>query len=133
MSYRIATGHGVALASLTILTTIIRNAPHSKGIQYPERLLSISGADFVDGAAFSEWEFKAMLMTDFATFVTANGLVFPTTLSSPVTIYTLKHLTTYARYNAMAHLALTNDGYSRVSDGRSILDVVFRYTDLVAL
>lgn len=132
-TYRIAATHGIAFVSMTVLTTIVRNDPRTIGIQYPERVTSISSADFVDGSPFTEWEFKAMLMSDFAAFVSANGLTFPTTLTAPVTIYTLKHLTTYARYNATAHLAMTNDGYSRVPDPRSLMDVVFRYTDLVAL
>lgn len=132
MSYRIATGHNVAFGSMTVLTTIIRNAPFTIGVQFPERIRALDGSNFTDGNPFSEWVFKAMLMTDFATFRTANGLSY-TVLSAPVTIYTLKELTTYARYNATAEVALTGDGYTRVSDPRSLLDVTFRYTNLVAL
>jgi hypothetical protein len=130
MSYRYATGHGVALVSLTVLTTALRHNPTSPGVQHPARVYAISDAEFFDGQPFCVWTWPAMSYADFTTLRTGLGLSF-TVAYALVTIYTLKELDTYARYNATAHVSWTEDGYTKGQG--AIRDVVVRFTGLVAL
>lgn len=131
-NYRFAVGHGIAFASMTLVTTVCRNNPHSIGIRYPEIIVGISPYEFPDGAPHTEWMFTAGLMSQMLALRTAFGLSI-TVLSAPVTIYTLKEFTTYARYNAMAHAILTNDGYRRLPEERGVGEPTFRFTELAAL
>lgn len=121
MSYKIATGHGVALVSLTTIAP----QPASPGVKAGRRTYSADGAIHDENLYITlEWSVVED-STDLATLLTQFGLASATTAN--VTIYCPSQLHVYTRYNGVAQ---------RSEIGRSnyfLRDIVIIVKDLTAL
>lgn len=143
--YRIAAGHGVALASLNNIETHIgqqnRKTADGKlfavGISspvldtFPVRTPLLSGRERGDGNINHEWNLQ--LVTYGARYLLFTYLTNMTVVSSAVTIYTRRHINgDYARYNAYLILPSREAGdITRI--GRDTFTIRLRFTKLEAL
>jgi len=143
--YRIAAGHGVALASLNNIETHIgqqnRITPTGKlfpvGITspvldlYPVRVDLTSGRQRGDGFITHEWNLQ--LVTYGARYLLNTYLTNMTVVSSAVTIYTRRHINgDYARYNAYLVLPSRQSGDIAYL-GQGKFNVRLRFNKLEAL
>lgn len=130
--YRIATGHGVALGSLTNVETLLTLAPVSALVDpYPVRVRVLSGREYGHGTINLTWRFRALPVAYFKviedTFHTSGTVV-----SAAVTIYTRRaNRATYTRYNAWSILPQPEAEYTY--NERFVYDLEWRFTGLVAL
>lgn len=123
--YRIATGHGVALVSLTVLSP----QPAGRPVRATERTHSLSRAVY-DLGLYAEWVFPIIpTAAKYSTLLTTLGLA--SLKFAPVTIYTRNERLVYTRYNAIITLPdLGRDGdWSNVF----LRGATFRFTELEAL
>lgn len=135
--YRIATGHNVALGSLTVVSSISQFrhvAPISQPVPpFPQRVMLLSGRQVGYGRIDHEWVFPILppaaldkLIDDY--LVTSSAVV----ASKAVTIYTRLHdRLTYARYNA--YLLYPRSGEDYRYENQYIRDLRLKFTDLEAL
>ena len=138
-SYAIATGSGVALASLINMEDLIypytkprRIVPRSQPVNaFPVRTTTGSGRERGDGSINHNWEFTAIPVAavDYLmSFLWAGGTV----VSTAVTINTRQHeLDQYTRFNAYAVLPVPGQDVEYIRQG--VLRMVIRFNDLVAL
>lgn len=95
-TYKIATGHNVALLSLTAISP----QPTSPGVKATRRTFSADGALHDEGLyIILEWSFVED-GTDLSTLLTQFGLAAATTAN--VTIYCPNQVHAYTRYNGVA-------------------------------
>lgn len=96
-TYKVATGHGVALLSLAAITP----QPSAGGVKATQRTYGLDGTVHEIGGLYAELEWS-MLETEseYTTILTAFGL--SSVLSASVTVYIRNHAFAYTRYNAIA-------------------------------
>lgn len=137
-SYAWATGHDVALASLTNIETDLATyapgrtlAPRTQAVaRFPQRLISLDGVEVGFGDISHEWTFAALPADAFqyivSTYCNSDGS------GAAVTIYTRRHdLDNYGRYNAYLAYPQPIEDYSYRN--QYVLDVRLRFTGLEAL
>ena len=95
-TYRVATGHGVALGSLTVLSP----QPRSTGVQSTRRTAGADGSVY-DEAKFVILEYNFIEdPTAYSALLTLFGV--NAVLYANVTVYLRNEVFTFARYNGIA-------------------------------
>lgn len=95
-TYRIAAGHNVALASLTVLSP----QPRTVGLQVTERSYGLSGAAY-EQSLYVEFLYGFVNNpTDYASLLSSAGLT--SVLYANVTIYARTATYAWSRYNGVA-------------------------------
>lgn len=123
--YRIATGHDVALGSLTVLSPQPRGLP----VRPTVRTHGLSRVAY-DVAPYCEWIFDYFVSaTTYNAMLTTMGLA--SVGYADVTIYTRGPRLTYIRYNAT--VTLPEMGRDGDWGNYYLRNVVFRFTELEAL
>lgn len=134
--FRIATGHGVALASLTHVEALAAFqlgmrafAPNAQPVNlYPLRYQVLSGKEFGDGNVTLAWTFPVVP----ASAITYINTLHSTNISLAVTLYTRSTPEAFARYNAYSVLPVPDVDYRFAGAGR-VVDFVWRFTNLEAI
>jgi len=120
--YRIATGHDVALVSLTVLTP----QPEGRPMRATQRTYGLS-RDVYDIAPYCEWIFRSIPnQAAYGALLTTLGLA--TLSNAAVTIYTRNQRLVYQRFNAEVVLPQmgTDGDWSNVF----LRGITFRFTEL---
>jgi hypothetical protein len=139
--YRIASGHNVALGSLTNVENIgqlwlagVRPPPVTVPVNtYPTRYIALSGIEYGDGLIKHEWRFSIIPSTGLD-YLQDTYLGAVTVVSAAVTIYTRlqdQGVNVYARYNA--YLARPIPGQDYQYRQRKIINLALRFNGLVAI
>lgn len=95
-TYRVATGHGVSLGSLTVLSP----QPRSAGLQYVRRTVMPNGSLVAEGAYVELLWNTIRNASMYQTLLTAFGL--HSAMSANVTVYIRDDLFVWTRYNGRA-------------------------------
>jgi hypothetical protein len=124
-TYRIKTGHGVALASLVAFDP----QPRCYGLEYTREMSMPDGSVVVEGPFFMlRWSMNESDV-QYRAILTACGLVAART--AQVTVYGPDDLYNWVRYNATAVRPLVGRDVTR--DQFFIQNVAILFKDLVAL
>ena len=137
-SYRIASGHDVALSSLVNVEDIsqIGEPPRTLPVNtYPQRTKTLNGRVHGDGEIIHDWTWGYLPMTAI-TYVISNLLTVNGTVaaSQPVTLYTRRRdlgADEYRRYNAYIEYPQPDEHYEL--DGDTAVNVRLRFHGLVAI
>jgi hypothetical protein len=96
MTYKIATGHDVALLSLVALIP----QPRCAGLMFARRTYAADGSIFQE-KAYQEWVFDVLNVTDYQALCIACGIGTSGVLSAQVTIQGLDAFYNFTRFNAI--------------------------------
>jgi len=140
-SYSIASGHDVALVSLTNIEDITYLRVNGKGVapravsldRWPQQRLALSGRPHSGGRIDLQWTFDAVPLTGLDSFI--DAYLVTSSVDQPskeVTINTrLAERTTYKRYNA--RLLYPRYGTDYIIEGNMVTGLRLTFIGLVAL